>query len=99
MYFIQFNLKISRFSQGLPANAQLIAQHFQCQIITTELCLMLIQVFIVTLRFNPDRFFQRLNTVAANDPSTHFFSIQLPDYKISGDRFGQDNNENEDDGR
>ncbi len=27
-----------------------------------------------------------------------FFSIQVPDYKISGDRFGQDNNENEDDG-
>ncbi len=26
-----------------------------------------------------------------------FFSIQVPDYKISSDRFGQDNNENEDD--
>jgi hypothetical protein len=26
-----------------------------------------------------------------------FFSIQIPDYEISDDRFGQDNNENEDD--
>ncbi len=26
------------------------------------------------------------------------FSIQVPNYKIAGDRFGQDNNENEDDG-
>jgi hypothetical protein len=28
-----------------------------------------------------------------------FFSIQVPDYKKTGDRFGQDSNENEDDGR
>ncbi len=28
-----------------------------------------------------------------------FFFIQVPDYKISDNRFGQDNNENEDDGR
>ncbi len=27
-----------------------------------------------------------------------FFSIQVPDYKISGDRLLQDNKENEDDG-
>lgn len=31
---------------------------------------MLLQVFIVILWLNPDRFFQTLNTVAANDPST-----------------------------
>ena len=31
---------------------------------------MLIQVLIVILWLNPDRFFQTLNTVAANDPST-----------------------------
>jgi hypothetical protein len=29
---------------------------------------------------------------------SYFVFIQVPDYKISGDRFGQDNNENEDDG-
>jgi hypothetical protein len=28
-----------------------------------------------------------------------FFFIQVPVYKISDNRFGQDNNENEDDGR
>jgi len=27
-----------------------------------------------------------------------FFSIRIPDYKISDDRFGQDSSENEDDG-
>jgi hypothetical protein len=62
------------FSQGLPAIAQLIAQHFRCEIITTELCLMLIEAFIVILWLNPDRFFQRLNTVAANDPSTQKYN-------------------------
>jgi hypothetical protein len=29
---------------------------------------------------------------------SYFVSIQVPDYKKSGDRFGQNSNENEDDG-
>lgn len=49
---------------------QLIAQRFQREIATSELRLMLLQVFIVILWLNPDRFFQTLNTVAASDPST-----------------------------
>jgi hypothetical protein len=56
--------------KALPAIVQLIAQRFQRELITTELRLMLIQVFIVMLWLNPDRFFQTLNTVIANDPST-----------------------------
>jgi hypothetical protein len=66
------------FSQGLPA----IAQHFQCEIITTELCLMLIKAFIVTLWLIPDRFFQRLNTVAANDPSTQSITANAHEFVL-----------------
>ncbi len=45
---------------------------------------MLIQVFVVMLWLNPDRFFQTLNTVAANDPSTqtiigNFFNQWMTD--------------------
>lgn len=57
--------------QALPAIVQLIAQRFQREIVTSELRLMLIQIFIVLLWLNPDRFFQTLNTVATNDPTTH----------------------------
>ena len=55
---------------ALPAIVQLIAQRFTREISTSELRLMLLQVFIVILWLNPDRFFQTLNTVASNDPST-----------------------------
>ncbi len=70
--------------QALPAIVQLIAQRFQRELITGELRLMLIQVFIVMLWLNPDRFFQTLNTVAANDPSTqtiigNFFNQWMTD--------------------
>lgn len=62
----------------------MIAQRFQRQIITSELRLILIQVFIVMLWLNPDRFFQTLNTVAANDPGTqaiigNFFNQWMTD--------------------
>lgn len=45
---------------------------------------MLIQIFIVILWLNPDRFFQTLNTVVANDPSTqtsiaNFFNQWMTD--------------------
>jgi len=56
---------------ALPAIVQLIAQRFQRELVTSELRLMLIQIFIVLLWLNPDRFFQTLNTVATTDPSTH----------------------------
>lgn len=49
----------------------MIAQRFQRELVTSELRLMLIQIFIVLLWLNPDRFFQTLNTVATTDPSTH----------------------------
>lgn len=71
--FISFILFIGRLFvsfQALPAIVQLMAQRFQREISTSELRLMLLQVFIVILWLNPDRFFQTLNTVAANDPST-----------------------------
>ncbi|CAF3319814.1 unnamed protein product [Rotaria socialis] len=71
-------------SVALPAIVQLIATRFQRKIITSELRLMLIQVFIVMLWLNPDRFFQTLNTVATNDPSTqtiiaNFFNQWMTD--------------------
>jgi hypothetical protein len=74
-------------SAALPAIVQLIAQRFQREIITSELRLMLIQVFIVILWLNPDRFFQTLNTVAANDPSTqsvivNFFNQWMTDCEL-----------------
>ncbi len=70
--------------QALPAIVQLIAQRFQRELVTSELRLMLIQVFIVMLWLNPDRFFQILNTVVANDPSTqtiigNFFTQWMTD--------------------
>ena len=48
---------------------------------------MLIQVFIVILWLNPDRFFQTLSTVATNDPSTQsligsFFNQWMNDCKL-----------------
>ncbi|CAF4247131.1 unnamed protein product, partial [Rotaria sordida] len=74
-------------SAALPAIVQLIAQRFQREIVTSELRLMLIQVFIVILWLNPDRFFQTLNTVAANDPSTqstiaNFFNQWMTDCEL-----------------
>ena len=62
----------------------MIAQRFHRSVVTSELRLMLIQVFIVILWLNPDRFFQTLNTVAANDPSTqasisNFFNQWMTD--------------------
>ncbi|CAF0864105.1 unnamed protein product [Rotaria sp. Silwood1] len=74
-------------SVALPAIVQLIAQRFQREIVTSELRLMLIQVFIVILWLNPDRFFQTLNTVAANDPSTqstiaNFFNQWMTDCEL-----------------
>jgi hypothetical protein len=65
------------FSQALPAIVQLIAQRFQREIATSELRLMLTQVFIVILWLNPDRFFQTLNTVAASDPSTQSIIVNF----------------------
>ncbi|UJR37907.1 hypothetical protein I4U23_030595 [Adineta vaga] len=65
---------------ALPAIVQLIAKRFEREVVTSELRLMLIQVFIVILWLNPDTFFQTLNTVAANDPSTQ---------KIIGSFFNQ----------
>ena len=58
------------FFKALPVIVQLIAKRFQRQIITNELRLMLIQVLIVILWLNPDRFFQILNTVVITDPTT-----------------------------
>ncbi|CAF2511514.1 unnamed protein product [Rotaria sp. Silwood2] len=74
-------------SVALPAIVQLMAQRFQREIVTSELRLMLIQVFIVILWLNPDRFFQTLNTVAANDPSTqstiaNFFNQWMTDCEL-----------------
>jgi len=74
-------------SVALPAIVQLIAQRFQREIITSELRLMLLQVFIVILWLNPERFFQTLNTVAANDPSTqsvivNFFNQWMTDCEL-----------------
>ena len=73
--------------QAFPAIVQLIAQRFQREIVTSELRLMLLQVFIVILWLNPDRFFQTLNTVAANDPSTqsvigNFFNQWMTDSEL-----------------
>jgi hypothetical protein len=72
------------YFKALPAIVQLIAKRFEREVITSELRLMLIQVFIVILWLNPDRFFQTLNTVAANDPSTqsiiaNFFNQWMTD--------------------
>ncbi|CAF4568568.1 unnamed protein product [Rotaria sp. Silwood1] len=69
---------------ALPAIVQLIAKRFQRNMITSELRLMLIQVFIVMLWLNPDRFFQTLNTVVTNDPTTqtiiaNFFNQWMTD--------------------
>ncbi|CAF1083384.1 unnamed protein product [Adineta steineri] len=74
-------------SAALPAIVQMMAQRFQREIVTSELRLMLIQVFIVILWLNPDRFFQTLNTVAANDPSTqsvigNFFNQWMTDSEL-----------------
>lgn len=48
---------------------------------------MLLQVLIVILWLNPDRFFQTLTTVAANDPSTqgviaNFFNQWMTDCEL-----------------
>ncbi|CAF3605893.1 unnamed protein product, partial [Rotaria sordida] len=69
---------------AFPAIVQLIAKRFQRNIITSELRLMLIQVFIIILWLNPDRFFQTLNAVVTNDPSTqniiaNFFNQWMTD--------------------
>lgn len=84
--FLLVNLLVcfSFSPKALPAIVQLIAQRFQRQIITSELRLMLIQVFIIMLWLNPDRFFQTMNTVAANDPTTqasigNFFNQWMTD--------------------
>ncbi len=66
---------------------QLIAKRFEREVVTSELRLMLIQVFVVILWLNPDRFFQTLNTVAANDPSTqsiigNFFKQWMTDCRL-----------------
>ncbi|CAF3715518.1 unnamed protein product [Adineta steineri] len=71
-------------SVALPAIVQMIAKRFEREVVTSELRLMLIQVFIVILWLNPDRFFQTLNTVAANDPTTqsiigNFFNQWMTD--------------------
>ena len=65
----------------------MIAQRFQREIITNELRLMLLQVFIVILWLNPDRFFQTMATVAANDPGTqtilsNFFNQWMHDCEL-----------------
>lgn len=70
--------------QALPAIVQMIAQRFQREVVTSELRLMLIQVFVVILWLNPDRFFQTLNAVVANDPTTqaiigNFFNQWMTD--------------------
>lgn len=62
----------------------MIAQRFQRSVVTSELRLMLIQIFIVILWLNPDRFFHTLNTVATNDPTTataigNFFNQWMTD--------------------
>lgn len=64
-----------------------MAQRFQRELVTSELRLMLLQVFIVILWLNPDRFFQTLSTVAANDPSTqstiaNFFNQWMSDCEL-----------------
>ncbi|CAF1060914.1 unnamed protein product [Adineta ricciae] len=74
-------------SIALPAIVQMIAKRFEREVITSELRLMLIQVFIVILWLNPDRFFQTLNTVAASDPSTqkiigNFFNQWMTDCRL-----------------
>lgn len=81
---INFKLLFCISFQALPAIVQLIAQRFQRELVTSELRLMLIQVFIVMLWLNPDRFFQTLNAVVANDPSTqtiisNFFTQWMTD--------------------
>ena len=84
-FFLKKNHSIFSYNfKALPAIVQLIAQRFQRPMVTSELRLMLIQVFIVMLWLNPDRFFQTLNTVAANDPSTqtiigNFFNQWMTD--------------------
>lgn len=68
--------------KALPAIFQLFAQRLQRDIATNELRLMLLQVFVVILWLNPDRFFECLNTVAMNDTTTqpvlgNFFNLWM----------------------
>ncbi|CAF0777814.1 unnamed protein product [Didymodactylos carnosus] len=74
-------------TMALPAIVQLIAKRITREIATSELRLMLNQVFIIMLWLSPDLFFQTMNSVAVNDPTTqtvigNFFHQWMTDCEL-----------------